>query len=594
MIRFNLMHVEGFGPIKNETFDWGIQGLNIIQAPNGYGKTKFINALFWGLYGKTLSGSVETWDFIKGQDYLGTKVEINFSIGTKEVKVIRCKDYRGMVEGAKGKNRLVVLVDGEETVAKDKRDTQGELEMILGYSEELFKNSIIFGQKLKRLISETGPNKKKVFDEAFEVLYISKARDLAELDYKTRLSEYEDQNRVVASIIKDCDTMQGKLDREDEIVKNFDANRDKSIKEQESYIKANGERIEVLTADQAAIDLNTTEQAEEVREKLKKLGKEHDIVTKSARLELQLEQGEKEAKKLKENLTKIPDVCPNCNKPYTPSEKKAEKDRILKQFEKVTQSNDILRGSLTEAKKVYSSLLKLKKELELLDSSLKKLESISAEISRLDKDTETRKKTIENLKAQTVKNNCEEYTRILSALQDGLKAEKAKLRVLHKKVVIGRWLINDPLSNKGLKAYIFETMLDSLNDKLAEYSRFIGFQVLFDIDLNSHNKDLSTFIYNGVNAVPYDDLSGGQKQAVDVVSAFAIHDVVNEGRECNLLVLDEVFESLDKNNIEVVTELIQDKARGKALYLITHLDGFNPTNANIIKIQFKNGIASLG
>lgn len=588
------MHVEGFGPIKKETFDWGIQGLNIIQAPNGYGKTKFINALFWGLYGKTLSGSVETWDFIRGQDYLGTKVEINFLVGTKEVKVIRCKEYRGIVEGAKGKNRLVVLVDGEETLAKDKRDTQGELEMLLGYSEELFKNSIIFGQKLKRLISETGPNKKKVFDEAFEVLYISKARELAEVEYKSRLEEYEDQSRVVNGIIKDCDTMQGKLDREKEIVENFDTNKNNSIREQEYYIKANNERIGILTPDQAAIDLNTTEQVVEVKDKLKKLGKEHDIVTKSARLELQLEQGEKEAKRLKESLKKIPSICPNCNKPYTASEKKAEEARILNQYQEITQSNELLRGNLTEAKKVYSSLLKLKKELELLESSLKKLEEINAEISRLDKDTESRKKTIENLKAQTVKNNCEEYTRILSALKDGLKIEKAKLRVLHKKVSIGRWLINDPLSNKGLKAYIFETMLDSLNDKLAEYSRFIGFQVLFDIDLNSHNKDLLTFIYNGSNAVPYDDLSGGQKQAVDVVSAFAIHDVVNDGRECNLLVLDEVFESLDKNNIEIVTELIQDKAKDKALYLITHLDGFNPTSANIIKIQFENGIASLG
>jgi len=153
--------------------------------------------------------------------------------------------------------------------------------------------------------------------------------------------------------------------------------------------------------------------------------------------------------------------------------------------------------------------------------------------------------------------------------------------------------MNDPLSNAGLKAFIFNQMLDKINDRLDYYSRFIGFQVLFDINMESANKDLKTFVFIDDNLVPYEDLSGGQQQSVDVATAFAIHDVVNEGRKCNVLAMDEIFESLDKNNIEIVSELIQDKVANKSLYLITHRSEFAPTNANIIKVSYKNGFTSV-
>ena len=113
MIEFREIRIEGFASIKSEVFQWDNPGLNIIQAPNGSGKTKFISALSWVLFGKTLGGSVEPWDFVKDEDYQGTKVEQDLIVGDDELEIIRCKDYRKNVQGAKGKNRLVVLINGE-------------------------------------------------------------------------------------------------------------------------------------------------------------------------------------------------------------------------------------------------------------------------------------------------------------------------------------------------------------------------------------------------------------------------------------------------------------------------------------------------
>ena len=93
MINFGKMEVEGFASIHKETFDWSLPGLNIIQAGNGFGKTTFINALFWCIYGKTLSGSVEPWEHMRSPKYRGTRVSIEFEVKDIKWKITRHKDF---------------------------------------------------------------------------------------------------------------------------------------------------------------------------------------------------------------------------------------------------------------------------------------------------------------------------------------------------------------------------------------------------------------------------------------------------------------------------------------------------------------------
>ena len=85
-------------------------------------------------------------------------------------------------------------------------------------------------------------------------------------------------------------------------------------------------------------------------------------------------------------------------------------------------------------------------------------------------------------------------------------------------------------------------------------------------------------------------LSGGQKQLVDTSVAFAIHDVISEIRPTNIMFMDEPFESLGLNEIEIVSELVQEKAKNKSLFLITHHPSFNPMNTNDIIVSLdENG-----
>lgn len=97
--------------------------------------------------------------------------------------------------------------------------------------------------------------------------------------------------------------------------------------------------------------------------------------------------------------------------------------------------------------------------------------------------------------------------------------------------------------------------------------------------MESSNKTLNAIVIKGEDIVMYNDLSGGQTQLVDLAIAFSIHDIVSNKVECNVLLMDEVFENLDKENIQIVNELISLKTKDKAVHLMTHNEQFNYQNS---------------
>ena len=603
MIKFGKMEVEGFASIGNEKFDWGIFGLNIIQAPNGNGKTTFINALMWCIFGKPLTGSVEPWEHARSENYVGTKVSIWFNDDDLDYRIIRYKDY------PKLKNSLIFEIDGE-AFEGDKNETNAEIQKTLGYSYDLFKNSIIFGQKLKRIISETGPNKKKVFDEAFEVLYIPKAKKLAEEKLKEFQKEGMMANSAFELINEKVSGKESEIEAERGMVNNFENNKKREIKTIIDLMKP------VKEAKKKLINENPNLEIELHESKLDLEILEHDCYSDAEYLKMEKDltklEGKKDAEleraveiqqkisQMTHDLENLPDKCDKCQRAYSKHEQDTQR-ALLKENQQdesqrhlvATNNASILNGQIKELNESISSALKTKESITSCKEELGRLEKIKNDISDLEEKIQKHRDNISNIKKRELQNNIPKLEIELTDLRDLRKKKRIYVALVGRDIKTYEWLIKDPLSNAGLKAFIFNQMLDDINERLEFYTQFIGFQVAFMIDMKSANKNLETYVFQGDNPVPYDDLSGGQQQRVDIATAFAIHDIVSDTKECMLLVMDEVFESLDKDNIEIMTDLIQDKAQTKCLYLVTHRAEFNPTNANIIQIDYVDGITTV-
>ena len=604
MLKFGLMTVEGFGPINKIEFNWALEGLNIIRAKNGTGKTKLINALVWACYGKTLSGSVLTWKKHRANDYKGTLVCLSFIKDGIHYKVIRCKEYTGIIEGAKGKNRLLIYKEGKLQESDGKKESKENLSEIMGYSFDLFKNSIVFGQKLKRLVSETGPNKKKLLDEAFEVTYIAKALEKANQEYKTLSGNTVLLEQSIESLDQRIEQVNREIEREKQLSLSFESDKLADLEGERIKIKA---LRKALKGDNRKLEElgDVSERWDEKRKEIEKIniklkGKQ-EIDLKVALLERDVKLIKKEISNANLEIEMVPIKCPECGKDYTPKERDERINKLKNIIKDKTNKLKQIEEGISSNKNQLSSFIKLEEEVvilikdkELLEKQINTARDLHKQINFIKTQLKEKRNNITKIKAKTLPKNSNDPTRTLRELTNELETKTLELSEVEKIRDDYKFLISDPLSNSGLKAFIFDQMLDSVNERLEYYAKFSGMNIALLVNMKSANKDIDTVIEDSKGEIiTYEELSGGQQQKVDIVTLFALHDTTTITKDCSLLIMDELFESLDRDNIELLTDLIQDKAKNKNLYLITHRTEFTPTNSNIITLSTKEGHTSI-
>jgi DNA repair exonuclease SbcCD ATPase subunit len=606
MLNFKSIYIEGFGSLLGPfTFEIDDHGITIIKGKNGSGKTSILSALSWCCYGKTLKekSNIEPWEHIKNEEYKGTLVKVVVETDNHILELTRCNSYQNKIYGSKGGNRVILNLDGEvQKQYRNKGDTQEAITKLLGLSFDLFRNSILFGQKMKRIIEETGPKQKQVFDEAFEVGYINRAKDnvtadykvkqlelniskvaLNELDikleaaeesYKLKLKNFRDMSELSNSNIKGLEDAKDKLETKLENYKNITAKGGIKLESQKKLKKALEEKL----------NPNLHTRLQKLKDKGKRVAE--DIESNRA-VSLQFK---------KEKLNPLLE-CKECGNKLTSKglskHKKDLADRILQNetdFGNLEMDLKLVKADIVKVAKLVATDDKLSEEILNYNLSINSvtntINNANTNARETLKSIQTEQKKITN--AKSVKIPEKPNRAKIKNIKLKRKPHRRAIKKLTKEIDLLQWLIKDPLSNSGLKNFIFDSMLGSVNDILFSYSNILGFEVEFGINIESSRKDFYSLISKGGNIVEFEDLSGGQQQLVNIAIAFAIHELVNTTHNVNLLSLDEVFESLDEDNIEIVTELIQQKAINKAIYLITHVKSFTPPNASEIHLKLSH------
>ena len=566
MINFKSIHIEGFCSIGNLDMPLNERGIVLIKAPNGYGKSSILSALIWALYGKNLKGvsNVNTWKKYRTKDYNGTKVEVYFEAGGKIHKVIRCSNYTQEVEGSKGGNRLVYLIDAIPVEDKNKISIQSLITKNLGLSYRLFMNSIMFGQGLKRLIQESGTEKKELFEEIFELDYLSKARELAVSEYRkldTQVNSLAIQiNSLESSLSNELDNLSAIEDKE----KYFESKKDTEISELKNRLKSRKAELSNILSE---YDPNEYSKLKGKIEQLtQKISKEQDKL----------------------------EVCKN--KSSVSLEKLIDKIISLLRIKDYESSLN----TLLEVKDAFISIERIREKIHLLQDkryhlseTCRKQDRYKSEIRRLESSIDELKSRILQKKGDTpdfedIKKRSKSK---IKSLTKEKKALQLDLSIYSGQREIYKWAYTDPLGNNGIKAFLFESSLGYLNEVLDSYSDVLGFHIQFIVDLESARKDFQTVIYMDGIEVQYEELSGGQRQLCNLAMAFAMNEVMTQAKGISIAFLDEVFENLSQDNIEIVVGLIRKVYKDKTLFLITHHESLPIPNSKTLKVQRIKGVS---
>lgn len=566
MLKFIRIIIEGFASYEGyNELDLCPNSAVVIKAPNGSGKSTIFSSLVWCLYGKTIKGvsDVNTKKKYRTKEYKGTKVTTYFQKDGDVYMVTRCQNYTGNLEdGTKGRDRLQIIKNAEVVDIKSKPRLQEYLVQELGLSYSLFMNSIMFGQGMKKLIQETNSDKKKIFEEVFNLNYLNIAKNMAQkgkgqIQGQVELcrSEYNSINREYES----CQETYLELKESEEA---FDKRRNKDIKEKQGNIRSLEKEIRYKKDGLGSLKLVEDEiQANKLQEKALKEKLEAARNISNQPLEdvidniiLLLEKN-----KVKKALQKVKTI----KKAYSDIERYSdERDKVLNILSKLrTKEREVQRAKY------------------ILDNLTSKLKEAKRELARLESNTDQ-------------KVNSPKYKKKAKSLKIKLKEQKAILEQKEKELEDYEWLLNDPLSNRGIKAFLFDSCLGQLNDTLEKYAEVLGFRISFEVDLESTKKDFVTLIEMDGEIYDYDELSGGQQQLCNVAMAFAMNESLTASKDINIAFLDEVFESLSMDNVEIVIGLIKKTFEEKVLFLITHHESIPLSKFKTLRVERLNGRSS--
>ena len=176
-------------------------------------------------------------------------------------------------------------------------------------------------------------------------------------------------------------------------------------------------------------------------------------------------------------------------------------------------------------------------------------------------------------KKESIKTFEERIERIVAGSTTAIEEVEAKLEELresHQKYTddlsLNAYMI-DELGDSAAKREIIKKYIPFLNNKINEYmsamNLFVGFKMdeKFDITFEAPDRKSQT-IYS---------LSNGQKTRMNLAVLFALRDVANlkNTTDCNLLVLDELLESLSEQGVREVAEMLRIKFSNSNVIVIT-------------------------
>lgn len=561
MLKLLNMKVEGFCSIPNLYVPFDQRQTVLIKAPNGSGKSTIFSALVWCLYGKTIKGvsDVQTWKEFRTSDYCGTMVSVHFQRKESVYQVIRCQKYdKNLEDGSKGRDRFIVIKDAEPLDIKSKVQLQQKLVDILGLTQNLFTNSIMFGQGINRIIQESNADKKKLFEEIFDLNYLNIAKGIALEDKSNIVSQLNEAERESASLKRELEstisTYKDLRAREKDFSNHIREER-KELREDRKKLRA--KRAEILPN----LGTSLTQEINMIQKELDKLHKSYNKAKSISNIPI------------KEFIGNV----------YEMISSKKYKD-ASKALLEIMEAFDMMESLQLEIDSKSHELDHYKEK----NHEYNKYSQILADI---DDDLETIKEQLRKLKEEKLKVLSPKYKEQIAYIRKKLMNVDEDYHNKELELEDYNWVIDDPLGNNGIKAYLFDSSLDFLNRELEKYYEILGFHISFEIDLSSTRKEFCTLIEKDGHIIEYDELSGGEKQLVDISMAFAMNQALTISKGINIAFLDEVFESLSSDNIELVIQLVREVYKDKTLFLISHHDSLPFSNVKILEVEKRNGLS---
>lgn len=581
MIRIKNLSVKNFMSVGNATqalnFDRKdltlVLGENIdlggddTGARNGTGKTTIINALSYGLYGTALT-NIRKDNLINKTNNKAMLVTVGFEKDGVEYRIER---------GRKPNTMAFYVGDVEREITDesqgDSRETQAEIERMLGMSHDMFKHIVALNTYTEPFLSLRSNDQRTIIEQLLGITLLSeKAEKLKELVKATKDAITSEDFRIKA--VTDAN-------------KRIEEQIESLRKRQKLWLARHNEDIDKLLGaydELSKLDIEAELQSHKNLSAYSK--KKKDIADLSAlirRCELDEKRELKLVDQLRAEITSLENhTCHACGQEFHDD----------KQVQILNHKRQALQEASLQALATNSQSIENTNAL----TALGELGPQPQVYYDQESDAFEHRSSMANILSQmsSKQNEVDPYTdqiaemstHALETINYDVINELGDLRdhqeFLHKL-----------LTNKDsfIRKRIIDQNLSYLNARLAQYLDRIGLPHTVKF-----NNDLSVSITELGRDLDFDNLSRGERNRLILSLSWAFRDVWESlYQPINLLFIDELVDSgLDASGVENSLAILKKMSResNKSIWLVSHKDELVSRVNNILTVVKENGFTT--
>jgi len=618
LIEFKKLTIHNFLSFEDAEVDLNTNGYTLVSGvnnnpddlakSNGSGKSSIWESISWAITGETIRGTKDVKRLGAGEKDPCT-VSLEFSIDKDKYKIIRSKDP----------TNLKLIRNDNDISGKGVRDTEKILRDTLpDLTSSLIGSVIILGQGLPQRFTNNTPSGRK------EVLERLSKSDFMISDIKNRISirteqvreEYKNLELSISElsgkkshIQSSITSLESKIKEADNLnwyesrISEYNLTKtevEDSISENKSILQEKEKELSNLMNERDSI-------ADEQSEKIRLIRDEYNSLKSEEEKSLyRLSSEYSSLRKEIEKLDSIVDVCPTCGQKLVGVEK-PDTSLMKQNLAKLLNDKNELEDKISSLKKKYAD-----REAEVVNESKSILESLkdsistkSNELKYVEGEILADQKRYEGIykelttleaKRDTLKENIESYRKDVVDLTKELDDINQKILYNNNEIETKNHHLSvlskfNTVVTRDFRGYLLTGIIDYISKKSKDYSKIVFETDKIDFYLDGNNISIS---YDNKS---YENLSGGEKQKVDLIVQFAIRDMLCKylNFSSNIIVLDEIFDNLDEKGCQNVINLISTKLSDvRSIFIVTHHTDIScPMDDEIIVVKGSDKISRI-
>ncbi len=515
----------------------------LVIGENGAGKSTMLDALCFSLFGKPFR-KINIPQLINSVNQKGLMVEVNFTIGSTEYRVVRGEKPKlfeiykdgNLINQVASRREYQILL--EQNILKLNYNSFTQI-VILGSStfvpfmqlpahlrrdiiEDLLDIKIFTTMNLL-LKERLSDNKLKITDVKNALLVEDEKLNV----HENYIHEIETKNRArIANLMAEVDKSES------------------SISRLEISIESNNANIKELQ------DSITDE--ESVHKKLQ------DILKIESKFDDKIKKIRRDIKFFQDN-----DHCPTCDQDIDESIKGAKITEGKNKVDEVTDALDKLQIELDKENQRLLDIGEVNKEIQeyltKVTDENNQISSLNRYIKQMRESIDTEVSDSTDLKAENKK---------LKDIKKGIEAlEKKRKEHINEKELLD--VASEMLRDKGIKTQIVRQYIPVMNKLVNKYLAAMEFFVSFELNENFEE----TIKSRHRDSFSYSSFSEGEKMRIDLSLLLTWRSIakMKNSTNTNLLILDEVFDaSLDSNGCDEFLKLLNELGHDTNIFVISH------------------------